>query len=75
MEVDIVIERGIAELAGVEVKAAATVKAADFKGLQRLQKVAGERFAAGVVLYDGEMCIRFAEKLFAVPLRWLWDRP
>ncbi|MFO7747819.1 MAG: ATP-binding protein [Orrella sp.] len=75
VEVDIVIDRGIAELAGVEVKAAATVKATDFKGLQRLQKLAGERFAAGVVLYDGEICIRFAEKLFAVPLRWLWDRP
>lgn len=75
VEVDIVIERGITKLAGIEVKAAATVKAADFKGLQRLQKVAGERFAAGVVLYDGEMCIRFAEKLFAVPLRWLWDCP
>lgn len=75
VEVDIVIERGITQLAGVEVKAAATVTAADFKGLQRLQKVAGERFAAGVVLYDGEMSLRFAEKLFAVPLRWLWDRP
>lgn len=75
VEVDIVIERGITQLVGVEVKAAATVKAADFKGLRRLQKDSGERFAAGVVLYDGEMSIRFAEKLFAVPLRWLWDSP
>jgi len=75
VEVDIVIERGITQLVGVEVKAAATVKAADFKGLQRLQQVAGQRFMGGVVLYDGEMSIRFAEKLFAVPLRWLWESP
>ena len=51
------------------------VKPADFKGLQRLQQVAGQRFMGGVVLYDGEMSIRFAEKLFAVPLRWLWESP
>lgn len=75
VEVDIVIERGITQLVGVEVKAAATVTPADFKGLQRLQQVAGQRFMGGVVLYDGEMSIRFAEKLFAVPLRWLWDSP
>lgn len=73
VEVDIVIERGITQLVGVEVKAAATVTPADFKGLQRLQQVAGQRFMGGVVLYDGEMSIRFAEKLFAVPLRWLWE--
>jgi len=75
VEVDIVIERGITQLVGVEVKAAATVTPADFKGLQRLQQVAGQRFMGGVVLYDGEMSIRFAEKLFAVPLRWLWESP
>jgi hypothetical protein len=28
-----------------------------------------------VVLYDGEVGVRFAEDLFAVPLRALWDAP
>mgnify|MGYP000521573845 CR=1 FL=1 len=74
MEVDVVIERGAGPLAGVEIKAAATVTAADFRGLQKLKDAAGKRFAAGVVLYDGEMCVRFGEGLYAVPLRWLWER-
>ena len=37
-EVDIVIERGARELAGVEVKAAATVRAGDFRGLRKLKE-------------------------------------
>lgn len=72
-EVDIVIERGAHELAGVEVKASATITAADFSGLRRLRDVAGKRFVAGAVLYDGETCARFGEGMFAVPIRMLWD--
>lgn len=72
-EVDIVIERGAQQLAGVEVKAAATVTAADFRGLRRLRDVAGARFAGGVVLYDGETSAGFGDRLHAVPLRALWE--
>ena len=36
-EVDIVIERGARQLAGVEVKAGATVTSADFRGLRKLR--------------------------------------
>ena len=73
VEVDIVIERGARMLAGVEVKAAATVTASDFRGLRKLQTVAGKRFAAGVVLYDGETCASFGDNCFAVPVRLLWE--
>lgn len=72
-EVDVVLERGARELVGVEVKAAATVTAADFRGLQRLKEAAGERFKAGVVLYDGEATLPFGDRLFALPLRVLWE--
>ena len=75
VEVDLVLERGAGELAGVEVKASATVTAADFRGLRKLQQAAGPRFAAGVVLYDGEVAVSFAERLHAVPLRNLWESP
>lgn len=75
VEVDIVIERGASELVGVEIKAAATVTASDFKSLQKLKKMTGKRFMGGVVLYDGEMSVRFGEGLYAVPLRWLWEKP
>ena len=59
-EVDVVLERGPRELAGVEVKAGATVTASDFRGLRKLQESAGSRFKAGVVLYDGEAAPRRA---------------
>lgn len=38
----------------------------------RLDENAGEKFAAGVVLYDGESIVRFGERLFAVPVSQLW---
>lgn len=71
-EVDIVMEQGAA-VAGVEVKAAATVAEADLRGLRKLRDAAGARFAAGVVLYDGAATIRFGDRLYAVPLRFLWE--
>jgi predicted AAA+ superfamily ATPase len=72
-EVDIVIERNARELAAVEVKAAATVTNADFRGLRKLREAAGESFVAGVVLYDGESTVGFGEGLMAVPIRALWE--
>ena len=73
VEVDIVLEGSGQRVAGVEVKAAATVTAKDFRGLRKLRESAGERFAGGVVLYDGEVTTPFGDKLFAVPIRSLWD--
>ena len=73
VEVDLVLERGAFELAGVEVKAAASVSATDFRGLRKLRSASGERFVCGVVLYDGENALRFGDRLFAVPLRALWE--
>ncbi|MBI2837818.1 MAG: ATP-binding protein [Acidobacteria bacterium] len=72
-EVDIVLERGAHLVGGIEVKAAASVKAADFRGLRKLRETAGNRFAAGVVLYDGEVSTSFGDRLFAVPIRALWE--
>jgi hypothetical protein len=72
-EVDVVIERGAREVAGVEVKASATVRAEDFRGLRRLREAAGARFAPGAVVYDGETSASFGDGLFAVPIRMLWE--
>jgi predicted AAA+ superfamily ATPase len=75
VEVDIVIERGARDVAGIEVKASATVFASDFRGLRKLAEACGKRFAGGVVLYDGETTASFGDRLFAVPLRALWETP
>ena len=74
-EVDIVIEGRGGLVAGVEVKAGSTVTAADFRGLRKLAAATGERFAAGVVLYDGEISAGFGPRLRAVPIRRLWETP
>jgi len=72
-EVDIVLEQGHSAVAGVEVKATATVGEADLRGLRKLRDAAGKRFAAGVVLYDGSATVNFRDGLFAVPIRALWE--
>lgn len=75
VEVDIILERGPRAVAGVEVKAAATLRNSDFRGLRKLSKLTGERFAAGVVLYDGETTVNWGDGLYAVPIRRLWETP
>jgi predicted AAA+ superfamily ATPase len=71
-EVDVVIERSARELAGIEVKAGATVTEADFRGLKKLAHAAGRRFVRGIVLYDGDAALGFGDRLQAVPIRMLW---
>ncbi|MDU9407674.1 ATP-binding protein [Pseudomonas sp. zfem001] len=70
VEVDIIIEQG-RQLAGIEIKAAASVTASDFKGLHKLKDACGEQFSAGVVFYDGDSILSFGERLFAVPISTL----
>lgn len=72
VEVDLILESQ-GRAAGVEVKAASTVTSADFRGLRRLKEVLQDRFAGGVVLYDGEAIAGFGENFYAVPLSFLWD--
>tara|TARA_B100000745_G_scaffold109091_1_gene69935 strand:- start:1814 stop:3058 length:1245 start_codon:yes stop_codon:yes gene_type:complete len=67
VEVDILIEQG-RKLAGIEIKASATVTSSDFKGLKKLKEAVEDRFAAGVVFYDGESILPFGQRLFAVPI-------
>ena len=72
-EVDVVIERGARALVGVEVKASATVREGDFRGLRKLRDALGARFKCGAVLYDGELTTPFGDRLFAVPIRTVWE--
>lgn len=68
VEVDFVLESPLREVIGIEVKAAATVTAVDFKGLRRLREHTGKDFITGIVLYDGDKALSFGEGLWAVPL-------
>lgn len=71
-EVDIVMQRGAREIAGIEVKASGTVTEKDFRGLRRLREKAGKQWRAGVVLYDGENILPFGNAFYAVPISALW---
>lgn len=71
-EVDIVLERDDGMIVGIEVKASATVKSGDFGGLRALAEACRDRFAFGVVLYDGADVVPFGGKLAAAPLSSLW---
>lgn len=68
VEVDFVLESGLRQIIGIEVKAAASVSAGDFKGLKRLRDQTGPSFLTGIVLYDGTHVLPFGEGLWAVPL-------
>ncbi|UJW77746.1 ATP-binding protein [Rhizobium sp. SL42] len=72
-EVDVVIEDRRGRIIGIEVKASATVKADDFRGLRQLQAAVGDRFVRGLVLHDHDRITPFAERLQAAPLSILWS--
>ena len=74
-ETDIVMEQASGAVAGVEIKAAASVSSRDFRGLRKLEKAAGNRFIRGVVLYDGETATPFGDRFYAVPMSRLWTMP
>ncbi len=67
-EVDFVLEKPSGELAAIEVKSRGQVSSDDFKGLNELQRLTGEDFQCGVVLYRGKDIVPFGERLWAIPM-------
>lgn len=72
-EVDAVLENRQGRVVGVEVKAASTVRAEDFRGLRHLAHRLGDDFVAGVVLYTGTQTLPFGERMRAMPVSALWE--
>jgi predicted AAA+ superfamily ATPase len=72
VEVDMVLEHAAGTVIGVEVKAAETVRAEDFRGLRHLANRLGDRLRAGIVLYAGEQQLSFGDRLAALPMAALW---
>jgi len=71
-EVDVVIENSAGKLVGVEVKATATIKESDLRGLKKLAGIAGEQFKMGVLFYDGTETMPLGDRIWAAPLSTLW---
>ena len=73
VEVDIVMEDVSGGCYGIEIKAAASLRAGDFHGLRRFRRIAAKRFRMGVLFYDGDHTTAFGDGLFAVPIGALWS--
>jgi predicted AAA+ superfamily ATPase len=74
-EIDLLLEDAAGRVAGVEIKAAATVQERDVRALRDLAETLGKRFVRGVVLYTGETVVPFSDRIVAVPLPALWRYP
>lgn len=73
VEVDIVLEGPGGDLVAIEVKSSESINVDDFKGLKSLQHDVGDKFIQGIVLYTGNVCIPFGDKLTAMPISSLWE--
>lgn len=72
VEVDLIVEGESGGLAGIEIKASATIASSDFAGLKKLRSATGADFRLGVVLYDGDEVLPFGDRLWAAPVSTLW---
>ena len=73
-EVDIALERGDGRVIGIEVKASASVRQEDFRGLATLAEFAGDAFERGVLFYGGHRALPFSfggRHFHALPLGML----
>lgn len=71
-EVDCILETPAGRVVAMEVKAAATARAEDFRHLKALRDRLGADFVAGVVLFAGSEPVPFGDRLFALPVSLLW---
>ncbi|WP_019818382.1 ATP-binding protein [Saccharomonospora saliphila] len=72
VEVDVLVETPDGRVIAVEVKAGATVRSEDVRGLRHLAARLGDRFVAGYVLYTGAHTLPFGERIRALPIEALW---
>jgi predicted AAA+ superfamily ATPase len=72
VEVDLVLESEDGGVVAFEIKTAARVSGADYRGLRALRNALGDSFVAGVVLYSGERGYTYDDRLYALPADRLW---
>lgn len=71
-DVDTSIGHPSGDIVAIEVKASATVRAPDFRGLAHVRDRVGDRLRAGIVVYAGQRTPPFGDRLWALPLPGLW---
>ncbi len=71
-EVDIVLENRAGRVIAIEIKAGATIRRADLRGMSRFRALAKERFVAGLVLCTTRQTVPLGERTWATPIQALW---
>ncbi|MCL2762489.1 MAG: ATP-binding protein [Treponema sp.] len=72
-ETDFVIEKDNGETIAIEVKLDSSLNENDFKNITLCRDTIGSKFKKGIVLYTGEVMAPFSDKLWAVPVNYLWE--
>jgi predicted AAA+ superfamily ATPase len=72
-ETDFIIEKDNGETTAIEVKLDSSLNDNDFKNLELCRNTIGNKFRKGIVLYRGEDLVPFGDKLYAVPVNYLWE--
>ena len=73
VEVDIVLANRRRQVVAIEVKASATVRNDDFRGIRHLKHRLGDNLLAGIVLYLGQQTLPFGDGFLAVPVDAIWE--
>jgi hypothetical protein len=72
-EVDLLLESPDGRVVAIEVKAGATVRSDDLRGLRLLEGRLGDDFAAGVVLCTCPAPVHLGGRLWTLPISVLWS--
>lgn len=73
-EADFVLENNSGEVIGIEVKSSKSIDKKYLSGLQELKDLVGDKFKKGIILYAGKDVIPLSEKMWAVPVSYLWRK-
>lgn len=73
VEVDVILEDRRGQVVAIDVKASATARPEDFRGINHLAARLGDDLIAGIVLYMGSETLAFGPKNLAVPISALWE--
>jgi uncharacterized protein len=71
-EVDIVLEDRTGRVIAIEIKAGATIRRGDLRGMHRFRTLAKEMFVAGLVLCTTRQTTPLGERVWATPIDALW---
>jgi len=72
-ETDFIIEKDNGETIAIEVKLDSSLNDKDFKNLAICRDTIGKKLKKGIVLYTGESLVPYGEKLWAVPISYLFN--